>query len=377
MKKLRKLAAILVTLVFLLSFPAAASAQGTDKTKDLSIQEALETANKASYDLKYNSLEVERAEKNRDDGAKAVTYIPTGGFVSTGYQSLYNSYQRADIAVTVAKKTEQLTKDQIYSDMVSAYASAIKARNTLESARISLDKAKQQRKISSLAASLGMVSDYDMKSYDDAISKLETAVKSYDSAYQSSVASLADLLGISDTNWKPNLTSTPILNNYKRDELGIELSRGSDKSATVWTKKALRDIELSKQSWSLEGVTDVTKDINMKEAEYNYQQSIIDVAASIKSLYFALDAQEKIVTDKVQALTKAENDLKLAKIKYNVGIIPYCSTSTTECLYNMEKAVDIAKLDLVSARADLAKQKANFALLTGQNNDLYSASEWK
>jgi len=374
---------LLVTLMLLLSsFIPVLGASSTTSTSAanktaLTIQEAMQIGTAVSNDLKVSILEVTRANENRDDAAENVTYIPYGGMVVPSYQSVWNGYQQAQIGVTTAQKTEQATRDQVVTDVVGNYAAAVKAYDDMQTAKINLDKAKQQMRIAEISSKLGMVSSYDMKAYEDAITKLDTAFKAGQASYKAAVASLGNLLGVKDPNWNPKLTSAPNVSNYKRDELSVEITRGTDESIAVWAKKAAMDIELSKEPWVITSVNDTVKKINRDEAVANYQQATVDIAASIKSLYYTIDALQESVAMKDKALIKAQEDLKIAKIKYDAGLIPMYTASTGDCLYNYEKAVELAMLALDAAKADLAKQKANFAMLTGQSKEVYSAADWK
>ena len=76
------------------------------KKTPLSINEALDIAYQKNIDLDKATLDVEKAQINADDAAKQITYIPSGGMVSSSYQQVVNNWQQAAIDLTSAKKNQ-------------------------------------------------------------------------------------------------------------------------------------------------------------------------------------------------------------------------------------------------------------------------------
>ena len=377
-KKCNLLAIITLSFMFTVFWLLPVQAQEKLQTDSLTIQDALDKAYASSTELKKNVLERKRAAKYRDDAAEAVTWMPQIGVVVPAYQAVMNSYQQAEINLETARKTEQMTRDKINNDVISAYTTAQKNYNNIEIIHTNLEKLKQQKRVASLAKEIGMLSDYEYDSYNTSITQLETTYRNCQSLYRSSISSLSFLLDVKDSSWNPQLISKPVLNEYIRDELSIEINRGTSQSVQVWTQKALRDIERSKEQWVLPNISNEIKDINRQVAELNYQQATRDITGLIESRYYGIDAQETQVTAKEEAFHKAERDLDIGRLRFGVGIIPrYASNPAIESLHSLEKALEIAEMELENARIDLVKQKSDFAFLTGQQAEVYDSSDWK
>lgn len=353
-------------------FPAVAGASQTD-ISSLSIQDALNMAYKDNPDLRKAELSVEKAQLQCDDAAESVTWIPTGGLVLPAYQQVMNGYQQAQIGLSTAKKTRDTQKESISKDVIAAYTAILKSKNNLDTLKINLEDAKNQKRIQSLAKEVGLCSDYDYSKASSSIEQLEKSYNAAQQSYQGSIASLAALLG-KDEAWKPDLSSKVLIASYPRNELSVEISRGTSESTLVWTQKALLDIEKSKESWVLPNLSSDMQNINLSTAEIDYEQAKRSARTSIEQLYYNIDATEGQLQAYVIANAQAQKDLQIAQLKYDLGLLPATSMTGGESLASAKASAQKAQISLDNARADLVNLKAQFAYLTGQT--VYDEKDW-
>lgn len=365
---------LIIVLFIMFLFPASAFAD-QDSAATVTLDQALQIAHKYNPDLRIAEMAVEKAQINRDDALENIDVIPVGGLVSPSYQAVVNGYQQAEIALSTAKMTAETQKEVVDQEVISTYAAAVKSYNVLESSRLTLKNVQDQKSIAAMNHSLGLMSDLAYEAFNTSVKQVEEGYAAEQMAYESAMASLRYLLGQS-TGWNPALSSRAILTTYSRQELSVELSRGTSQSIQVYAKKALLDIELTKQDWILPNTDEDLERIALNTAELNYEQANRDVRSSIEQSYYGIDALEGQIQVAENTYHLAQTDLVVAKLKYEIGMIPkYSMSSSAESLSAAELAEQKARLSLENLKADLAKLKAAFALLTGQT--VYDPADWQ
>lgn len=371
MKRYLHLSAV-IALCMLLLFPSFAFA-GEEDVHSFTLEDALQIAYANNPDLRKADLQVEKAQIQRDDARKYVDWIPTGGLVSPAYQQIFNAYQQAEIGLNAAKKAQVAEKSRITQEVISAYTTALKSFNTMESTRLTLQNLEHQKRIAGMSMGLGLISELDYQKLESSIKQAQEGYKATQATYESSVASLRYLLGMSE-GWNPKLTSRAVLNSFNRDEISVELSRGLSESVLVMTQKSLLDIERSKEDWVLPNVSSDMQNINLTEAEINYEQAKRTAKATIEGLYYGIDALEGQIQAAEQALATAQKELQIAQLKYEIGMIARYAMPGSDSLSSAEVASETARMNLENLRADLAQMKAQFAYLTGQ--EPYDPEDW-
>lgn len=345
----------------------------------LSLNEAMALAYKYNPDLRKAELNLDRAEILRDLAAQTVTFLPTGDLLVTPEgRSMINSYEKADTNWKAAKKTNESEKLRIEKEVLTAYAEAIKNYNLMDLARVQLQDMEQQNYVYQVATVQGVVSNLDLRSSKRGLQQLQDSLEAYQAAYELSLATLRSLLN-QGPQWKPVLTSRPVLGDFQRAELFLELSRGENQSIMMLQADTLLKMEESKVYWGLGSKEEdpYMDKLNLYLRELDYEQARRDTRSTVEQLYHRIDALEKQIAIYESTLEQKEQDLETAQLMYEVGLMPYRSLRPTEpCLATAEMAVQRTKLELENMRADLAAVRATFAYLTGQSQ-VYSKLDWK
>ena len=365
---------LLVAFMILAITPNIALAQEGDIS--LTLEQAIDIAYKSNPDLRQADLEIDKAQIQRDDAADLVTSIPIGGIITPTCQEIYNGYQKAEIALEGAKRNKTTEKERVASDVINAYTAALKNYNTMESARLTIEDLRQQLSTSYIAQETGVISSFDVKSFESAIKQAEDEYKGAQSQYESSISSLRTVVG-KDQWWKPVLTSRAVLKEYPRETLDIELSRGISQSVNVWQSQELLDIEKSQEGWVIPNLSTDMRNINMGMAETTHEQAKLKTMGAIEQLYHGIDATEGQIAAAEAANEQAQRDLEVAQLKYDVGLTPKYSmpgASGSSSLAAATLAAQKAQYNLDSLQASLAGMKAQFAYLTGQT--VYDAGDW-
>lgn len=366
--------ALLVVFIFSILFANPGNLYAQEEN-GLSIQEALEMAYKHNPDLLKAELEVEKAEIQKDDLAKAVTWIPTGGLISPAYQQVFNGYQKAEIAWEAAKKARDAEKDRLTQEVIAAYVQVIKDYNNMEAMRLTWEDMKNQQRVHAIAKGAGLTSDMDYDTFKSGLTELEKGYEALKAKYEGSVANLGALLGRSH-GWNPNLTSRAILEQYERHEMSVEINRALSKSVLVLQQKALLDMAETQKYWILPNVSTDLRNIDLGMAKIDYEQAKRTARSTIEGLYHGVDALEGQIEAAQLAYDNAVKDLEVAKLKYEIGMTSrYSMNPSEESLASLELNVIKKGLELESLKADLASTKAMFAYLTGK--EVYTPSDWR
>ena len=364
---------IVMSLCMLLLFPSFACA-GEEAVHTVTLEDALQMAYTSNPDIRKADLELEKAQINRDDARDTLDWIPTGGLIDPAVNQVFNLYQQTEIGLSTAKKAQESEKDRITQEVISAYTKVLKDFNTMESTRLTLEDLEHQKRIAGMSMGLGLISELDYQQLESGIKEAQEGSKATQAAYEGSMAALRYLLG-QNASWNPVLSSRAILDTYSRNELSVELSRGTSESVLVWTKKALLDIEKSKEIWFLPNTSSDLKKVDLHMAEVSYEQAKRDAKAMIEQLYYGIEATEGQIQAAESALATAQKDLEIAQLKYDIGAISrYSMVPGTDTLSAAELEAETARMDLESFKADLAQMKAQFAYLTGQ--EPYDPGDW-
>jgi outer membrane protein TolC len=363
---------IVMSLCMLLLFPSFAYA-GEEAVHTVTLEGALQMAYTSNPDIRKADLELEKAQINRDDARDTLEWIPTGGLIDPTVNQVFNLYQQTEIGLSTAKKAQESEKDRITQQVITTYTKALKDFNIMESTRLTLDNLEHQKRIAGVSMGLGLMSEIGYQKLESSIKQAQEGFKAAQAGYEGSMAALRYLLG-QNAAWNPVLSSRAILDTYTRNELSVELNRGTSESVLVWTKKALLDIEKSKETWFLPNTSSDLKKVDLHMAEVSYEQAKRDAKAKIEQLYYGIDAVEGQIQAAEVALATAQKDLEITQLKYDVGAIPRYSMTGTDSLSAAEVAAETARMDLENLKADLAQMKAQFAYLTGQTP--YDPGDW-
>ena len=136
---------------------------------------------------------------------------------------------------------------------------------------------------------------------------------------------------------------------------------------TVYAKSAALNKELSKQNWVLGTSTD-TRNNNLSEASVAYEQAKRDATTSIEQLYYGIDSLEQQIQAANKTYLQSQQDLKIAQLKYDLGLISQNSLSSGSASLSTAvfDGLKRRKWIWIVSKADLASKKAQYAYLTGQ-----------
>jgi outer membrane protein TolC len=364
---------VLFVLTFMLTYPINSYAEDSAAAATtLSLQEALDKAYNNNPDLNKAGLNVEKALIPRDDSSKLVNGMYISGSVSTSEAAIITAAQQANIAYNLSLRTQERTKGNITLSVIQAYTSILSSSKQMEGLELQMKDIDQKSKLTLLYRVLGLATDFDVDQQNISRKQLQESYTTAKLAYDSSMTTLRELVRENDS-WNPTLVSQPVLETYARNDLAMEISRGVAESDSVWSAKADLDIATFQANWVLQGTTSQEQNISTDLAGITYEQAKNSVTTQIEQLYYSIDSLESGIRTAQLNYEQAEANLKMAQIKYDVGVLPLFSLSG-ECLNNYRTAEENAKISLDTQKNSLVASKAKFAYLTAQN--VYDVNDW-
>ena len=371
--KRRYLIGFIIVLAVALLAPTAAYAE----EETLSIDAAVELARAKNPQVTSLKLQVDRANIQRDDVADAVTFLSTGQLlVNPDGQMLVNNYEQLTIQLKSLKKQLDSEQGRVEKEVVSAYTGAVIAANDMKATRLTMDEMNQQARLYDLGRGIGMVSQYDHNTFLRKMEQLEDKLDMQEKQYDSSIASLRGLLH-KGTEWKPVLTSQPVITKYPRQSLATEFVRATGQSVLVMGAQTAVELERIKVYWPhFVGKEAYMDEIQRNVKELDYEKTKRDMYSTVEELYLGMDALEIQIGLSQKLLEEKQREFQLKELKYELGLIPLRSMQPgVETLETAQNEVTRAQIDYNSLQAKLAANKANYGYITGQT--VYSKLDWK
>lgn len=338
---MRKLLIFILSAVILISYTGTAFA-AEPAGQQMSIRQALKMAITNSSTLKASDLNIDQAKEDRDAASEALAgYTPTGQ-TTPEVEQAYNSLVQKNLNWMSAKKSYQSALDSVVMSVYQAYYNVLEAKASLDAAQQSLNYAELQYRGTVLKCQLGAASKWQLTQDSESYESAKQAYASAEKTLADFCQKFNQLVGLSDGS-RPELTEQPVFSPLQVISLDSEISRVLDESPSVW--KANNAVDQAKTALdiysysSAEAHTYKSTEISISIAEQNAQTEKESTIQALRSLYYNIKKAEDNRVSLVKKLSTAEESLRIANLKYQLGLI--------------------SRIDLVSAESTLAQSKLN------------------
>ncbi|MGE5418090.1 MAG: stalk domain-containing protein [Acidobacteriota bacterium] len=363
--------AMLIVLMVVGSSPGLLA--GTPTTGAINIQQAIDWAFASDPAVKKADMDVEVASLQRDKLALQNYYFIPSGPISAADQAVVKSYQQSEITLKTAQKAQRIQKDVISDSIIAKYIAVIKAKDSLDLSQLTLTTLQKQKIVRKISKDVGMMSQFDWDTMERGIAQAEEGLKASQSSYTTACTALNEAMGKNKAD-NYEILSTPIADTVLRDSLDKETTSAIENSSSVWVaEQNVKNQEIAQQ-WVQTTPSDIAA-IQFDQSKMDYETARKNARTTVESAYFGLDSLEKqIAADKI-GLATAQNNLRIAEVKYNIGTLPLISpTSGGADLMGSRVDYEKAKITLEQHRCDLIKTKADFYLLTGRT--AFDTKDW-
>lgn len=320
----KKISYLILSLFLVLALTP--NAFGEDKLEDveLTLDQAIEMALKHSNEMKQIEYDIERGEEVRESAADKVKFIPSGAGSDSQAASAFTALVATDLGLQMTKKGKSLEEDKIVLNVFNKYTEVLNTTETLELAKLQQDKAKQDWQVTLLSHDVGVISWSQLKlaesGHKSANISYELAQKDVDKAY----LEFNTLIGLKPQD-RSLLTDEIEFVPIEVEDLDHAIVRIMDGNPAIWLAEQqvdLKNIELSLYNWG-DPVREPygAKIIDVEKAELSAIDVKREMRSGLRNIYQEILQLEDNYRLAEQGLKVAEEDYKIKKIQYDVGVI--------------------------------------------------------
>ena len=315
---------LIVSILFVFAIPVTAQTPIQENEGiELTIQQAIDMAINHSNVLKQAELDIERNKEISQSANEKVKYIPSGP--SSHYAGqVFTAAVAAQISWQMSKKAKTLQEDQLVLTVINEYTDVLKAQRNLEVAQAVERNALNKWKLALLSYQEGIISDTQHKAahtqYKLALQGVEAAEIDLNIAYQN----LNKTIGLQPSE-RPVLVEKPAFEAADLDPLEVLVQRAIDGNPAVWLAEQnvnLAELQLELYDWTNPMREPYeTKKIDVRKAEINASDTRTQMKQLVMVLYNNILKLENAYITQSQAIALQEEQLRVLKTKYELGMV--------------------------------------------------------
>lgn len=301
-------------------------------TPELSLNRAIELAIQHAESVTKAAKEVDRTEEWRKYRSEQLDYTPTEPPGNAKVEVAWAQLLSADLSWRMSKKSLTAEQDKVALDTCKKYFDVLAAQNKVRSAEAALDSARRQLQVARALYNVGMATQAALTGaeaqYQAAQATLNAAQNDLDKAY----VLLNQLVGLWPED-RPVLTDKVDFKALQITNLDYEVVKVLESCPTVWLaqetvtmKKYLEDMTL----YTGEYRPYQARKIEVEQAELDALTTKEMFERITRSLYYGVKNLEELYAGAEQGVWAAEENLKVVKAKYEVGLATAAEVAAAE-----------------------------------------------
>lgn len=328
---MKKIPAFVLSAALLVPFSTsvyAADPVPVVQNQPLTYEQAVEKAFQASYTLKNAAEEIDRTFEIRQNTGEYAVSAPVGtgnGTADASARSIFKGISQADASWGISKQKYEVTKDGIAYSVKVAYNNLLKAQKQKILADQTAKTQETQKSIATYKAMNGTLSQYELSQedgkYEAALKQKEVAAQVLTDAYER----FNSLIG-APKEARFVLNDEPKFTSFDRNEKDVEndityVLANSNAVAMAEEQVKLKNLDLELFSYNT-GAADSykAKEIDVRKAGNDVQDTKKKLADGMRTTYNTIKQLEDQYKALNIELAKAEESLKMAKIRYDLGV---------------------------------------------------------
>ncbi len=351
---MRKAIIVLVSmlLVVFLAVPAALAEEPPER--ELTMDEAIARALDRSEDVRKAQTEIDRAKIMRDYYGDQLDYVPDMPPGSAAVEVPWATFLQSDLTWQMSKRSLGLEEDRVALEACRRYLDVLEEQEKMRTSEASLNSALRQLQNARVSYHAGVLSRPQLVQVEELYNMAESGVKSAQHALDDAYESLNQLLGLRVAE-RPELTSELEFAPLEIPSLNYEVTRALDRAPSVWLAKeqvTLQRFLEDMMFYTGEYRPYQARKIEVRQAEIDARSARNALELATRELYYTLRALEEAYQMAQSGITVAEEDVRVARIRNQVGL-------------NTRAEVVKAEAELIEARQqahELAAQHAYMKL---------------
>jgi len=302
-------------------------------TPSLTLEQAVEMAKAQSKTLKSAEYDLERGELVKDSAELKMLFAPTGPTTAEAKQGFTN-YVQSDINQQMNKRSYDAEQDSLDMQTLQYYNNVLLGLEKVKIVEAQLKTADWKYKVAVVSKRVGILDNLSFVQAEsalaDAKSSLELARKSLSDNYEK----FNQLVGLWPED-RPILVDQPVFEKMVIDNLETEVARAVVLSPSVWMSE--KKIDLAKIARNLYNLAGTSSTEPYKTAEIDIEKAILSAASTeeqtrilVRSIYYKVVQLEDQYDEAQVSLKLAEENLRVAQVKYDVGMVTETDLLTAE-----------------------------------------------
>lgn len=332
-----------------------------DTRENLDIDTATEMALKNSTELKTANLSLEVSEKQLESSQNTVDYN-TG---SNGLQSIL-SLIKNQTSYKNSEEEKAVTEQKIAYEMEQSFIEILNLERDIEISERNIDIQEKNLNISRAKYNMGLLSKQELNEAESSFEKSKESIETQKTNLKNAFKNLNIIIGESDTSKEYNLL-IDVEYNPLEIETSIETYAEARTLESVSVKNAERNLQVTKQSYVVEQVSDTGTTVSLMQAENSVstsEMSLSDMKENMENqivnLYNTIKSLETSIENNKKQLSDLNKNLEIAKLKYDMG-----SISEIELLQAENQVVEMENtiIEQIYQHSQNVKQFENVNLL--------------
>lgn len=345
---MRKLSFIFMVFSILMLMTATAWAKDP-ATPELTFQQALDRAKSQSEALKSSQYDIDKGEKVRDHLQTKMLFAPTSP-TTVEAERWFTSYVQSDLNWEMAKRSYGAQEDILVMQTYQTYDGLLQALEKVKVTEAQLKNAEWKNRVAGVSYKVGMLDKMGLIQAGAAVEMAKSDHESAREALNDTYQKFNQLVGLWPED-RPVLVDNPSFEKIKIDNLDVEVERAVVASPNVWLSQ--KQINLAKLTLDLYDLTSINNIEPYSAKKYDVDKAKISAADTeeqtrilVRTIYYKVVQLEEQYASAQERLTVAEESLRVARVKYEVGV------STQSDVLGAETDLALAKQALI----DIASQ---------------------
>lgn len=346
---MRKYLFLCAILCFVIFYSTSAWAK-EQTTPELALNEAVARALAHSEAVKKAAKEIDRTKEWREYRADELGYTPLGPPGNPLIEINWANLLAADLTWRMSKKSLTTEEDAVALDACNKYWTVQKALGAVDMAEVALKQASLDLARVMALYREGMLIHEDLLGAEAKQAAARAALAKAQNDLEAAYAAFNQLIGL-DPEDRPVLTDELTFTPMEKKDLDYIVARVLEESPSVWL--AQEKVNLQKHLEDLAFYTGEYRPYKARKIEV--EQAELDAVSAkeateivTRNLYYAVCTLEESYHAAEQAVELAEENLRVAKLKMQVGMA-------------IEADVASAEASLAEARQSLLELKKNHA----------------
>ncbi len=336
---MQRIAQVFLAVVLITAFLCSPAAADTQAERELTLHEAIDLALKNSKELRKARLDVERTRELRAHQSEQLDYIPLGISGNPVVESAWYSLLMADLNLQMSIRSRSIQEDKVVLDVCQKYWDVLQARGKVAAKEKSLEQAEWEWRKARASAQVGLINPHTLSKAEAGHAAAEAELAKAENELAQAYTRLNQLIGLGSGN-RPILVDDVEYSPTSVPNVETAVQRVINQSPAVLLAQERATMQKYLENimfYSGEYRPYQARKIEVEQAELDAMSAADLTRLLTRTLYYRLTNLEEDYPTLEEAVKIAQEDLRLTKLKYDLGMVTKADVAAAEAaLANME-----------------------------------------